>query len=313
MYRNLLLMAVCLSSTLLSTGHGQINRPATLPPAAGPAAGAEPGAGAGPAAASPASKSLAEMFEVALRSNPEVVQAEATVRQAEADLNQVRLKVVQEVITAYHEGRKQRELLGYYEEEAASFRKRFEVGQAAQGEGNQAFRQLAATRASLAQTEARLLYILGTGYGKKSVEGPKSVTPIGPAAAVPPMVAPGLPPLQIPDEFIAFLEAPTDLRLDEGQGLEDVFGLLRDLTGLNFIVDEEIELDTSFQTSLELSKVTVRKVLLALVDKFEGICFVFRDYGVFVTLPKKAATLRSATIPPRDELPRVSRLGYTVP
>ena len=179
MYRNLLLMAVCLSLTLLSTGHGQVvtgdfdgdgfEDLVVLDPA-------KP-----PPAASPASKSLAEMFELALRSNPEVVQAEATVRQAEADLNQVRLKVMQEVITAYHEGRKQRELLGYYVEEAENYKRRFAVGQATQGEGNQAFRQVAATRASLAQTEARLLYILGTGYGKKSVAGPKSVTPTGPA------------------------------------------------------------------------------------------------------------------------------------
>ncbi len=301
MYRTLLLMAVCLSSSIQSTGHGQVNRPATLPPAASPAA-ASPAA-ASPAAASPTSKSLAEMFELALRSNPEVVQAEATVRQAEADLNQVRLKVMQEVITAYHEGRKQRELLGYYEEEAANFRKRFEVGQATQGEGNQAFRQLAATRASLAQTEARLLYILGTGYGKKSVEGPKSVTPIGPAAAMPPMVAPGLPPPRIPEEFVAFLDAPIDVFWDEGDTLEAVFDFLRESTDVNFLVDEAIELDAPFQTSLELSELTVRKVLLALVDKFEGICFVFRDYGVFVTSRENAATLRSRTIPPREELP----------
>ncbi len=256
-----------------------------------------------PLATSPASKSLAEMFELALRSNPEVVQAEATVRQAEADLNQVRLKVMQEVITAYHEGRKQRELLGYYEEEAENFRKRFEVGQATQGEGNQAFRQLAATKASLAQTEAQLLYILGTGYGKMSVEGPKGVTPIGPAAAVPPMVAPALPSPRIPDKFIKFLDASIDMSFGEGEKLRDVFAILRDVTGLNFILDEGIELDDSLRTPLKLSDVTVRNFLLALVDKFEGICFVFRDYGVFVTSRENAATLRSRTIPPREELP----------
>ena len=52
---------------------------------------------------------LVDMLDVALRSNPEVLQTEAKVRQAQADLNQVRLKVTQEVITAYHERQKNQE------------------------------------------------------------------------------------------------------------------------------------------------------------------------------------------------------------
>ena len=129
------------------------------------------------------------------------------------------------------------------------------------------------------------------------------------AGTVPPMVAPGLPlpSPRIPEEFVPFLDAPFDLTLEQGQDLEEVFGRLRDLTQMNFIVDEEVDLGVTIETPLELSGVTVRKALLAVVDKFEGICFVFRDYGMFVTSREIAATLRSATIPPRDELPRVSR------
>ena len=63
------------------------------------------------------------------------------------------------------------------------------------------------------------------------------------------------------------------------------------------LATEKIELGVSVQTPLELSEVTVRKALLALVDKFEGLCFVFRDYGVLATTEYLASFMSGSTIP----------------
>ncbi len=56
-----------------------------------------------------------------------------------------------------------------------------------------------------------------------------------------------------------------------------------------------------FGTRVRLPNTSLRNALQAISDLFE-VCFVFRDYGVLVTNPVRALSLRSASIPPHDEL-----------
>jgi hypothetical protein len=45
----------------------------------------------------------------------------------------------------------------------------------------------------------------------------------------------------------------------------------------------------------------VRSLLLAIADQADGICFVARDYGLFVTSVERAWRMPGATIP--EEVP----------
>src|SRR4029453_15236802 len=56
---------------------------------------------------------LEDMIALALGSNPEVLQAEAKLRLAQANLNQVRLRTTQDVIETFHEPHNQGALLHY--------------------------------------------------------------------------------------------------------------------------------------------------------------------------------------------------------
>src|SRR5262245_39540919 len=57
----------------------------------------------------PLPKGLDEMIATALKASPEVLLAEAKLRQAQAELNQTRLKVTRDVVAAFNE-RKQKQI-----------------------------------------------------------------------------------------------------------------------------------------------------------------------------------------------------------
>src|SRR2546426_1472001 len=110
-------------------------------------------------------KTLEEMLAVALRSNPEILKAEAKVRKAEADLNQVRLKVTQEVIASYHELVKEKGTLDALVAQEDRIKKLMAVGQAPSDATSEILVSRLNANARAAQGEAQLRYKLGLGGG----------------------------------------------------------------------------------------------------------------------------------------------------
>src|SRR5574341_1438241 len=106
---------------------------------------------------------LEEMLAAALRTNPDILQAEARLQQAQARLNQARLKITQDVVTSFHEREKQRLLLGQRVRLAGNLKTMHENGRASESEYDQAQTAADEAKAQLAQVEAQLRYLLGLG------------------------------------------------------------------------------------------------------------------------------------------------------
>lgn len=106
--------------------------------------------------------SLEEMLGVALRSNPDIAVAEATVRQAEAKLRKARFKAAQDIASAYQEIEVQKGAVRAAEEQYESYKRLWEMGRATQAETILSLQAITAARSSLARAEAQIRYILGS-------------------------------------------------------------------------------------------------------------------------------------------------------
>ncbi|MBI4602150.1 MAG: hypothetical protein HY721_09340 [Planctomycetes bacterium] len=251
---------------------------------------------------------LEEQIAAAMRSNPDILVAEAKLRQAQAELNAVRLKVTQDVLKAHQEQRKQAELIGVIEQEVAETTQRVQSGQATNAELSRARFAAVEAKAAFQQNEAVLRYLLGLGGTLKATAfadvsrdaGIALAGPGLPGGATPPPPAPKRP--EVPEAFRAALEKAVDLYAGEGLPLPDALLTLQGDPQPIFSFDGRMDAKELI-VRLNVSGVPLRAVLLALADQLEGICFVFRDYGIFVTTQERAGTLRSATIP--EDVPLV--------
>jgi len=211
---------------------------------------------------------LEEMLTIALRSNPEILQAEAALRKAQADLNQARLKATQEVIGAFIE--RQRAPL----------------------DGPNAALD---AKARVAQTEAQLRYLLGLG-GTVTSEG----TVAQPVRPTPeplrrPELSAEMKEVLAKEVTLAFEGEPSDPNT-RGATLGDIIERLKDFdSGLSAVIDNSVPFIKT-ATSVNLTQKPLRALLLLLADRYK-LCFVFRDYGLFVTTPERAVRMYAPTIP----------------
>ena len=137
------------------------------PPQEPPKAGKE-----APDAVAPAREELPgtldAMIAAAIRSNPDVLRAEAKVLQAQTALNQARLRTTEEVISTAHERDRVERTLSVAEAAYVGARRRVEMGVAGTEELVQAEAGIIDSKAKIEQTRARLRYLLGLG-GEKSL------------------------------------------------------------------------------------------------------------------------------------------------
>lgn len=260
--------------------------------------GGAPGAGGGGPAPNKtvelpkAPETLEEMLAVALRSNPEVLQSEAKLRIAQANLNQTRLRVTQQVISGFHERQKQIEILKLQEHAMDNAKARLATGVVSQESVLEPMRAASESRAALAQIEAQTRYTLGLGGSLTSGAGSDS-----------PREAPA--PERRRNSFRADIIEALGKEVSVSfttLSIGDVLTSLKDLSGgkLHVLLDTNALVGAGGVT-LEMSRVPLRTVLEALAD-MRGICFVFRDYGVLVTTPERAATMMSPVIPEETPL-----------
>jgi len=208
---------------------------------------------------------LAEQLLAAQQTNPDILAAEAKVRLAQAELEQVRVKVAREIIAANWELQTQRVAVERAEAQSQA------------GKGDR--RQLIMEKAKLEELEASMPYILGKGMPGEaggSVSGKKSASP-------------KLPPKEVVEQVAAVLDNPTELDNIIEMPLLDVADFLRDYHNLVFLVDggdSFITRDTVI--TINTSSVPLGAALEALEDTNPPLHFVIRGYGILITSKESA-------------------------
>jgi hypothetical protein len=225
------------------------------------------------------------MLSVALRSNPEILQAEAKVRQAEADLNQARLKVMEEVVTAFHEREKQQAAIRSAEQSYMATRQRVESGTTHESELIVAEQALVESRSKLVQNEARARYLLGLG----------GLAAVAAGTGAPEATPAGRPPRErppIPERYREALEKKMSRPIALHTAGELAASLEEELGSqvINTLGD------AAWNTGVRLEEQPLRVALTAAHDLC-GVVLVFRDYGVLLTTGQRAATMNAPTFP----------------
>jgi len=234
---------------------------------------------------------LDEMIALALRSNPEVLVAEARLRQAQAELNQARLKLTQQVVDLYNQKQIKNIELESSKQSLEFARKRVSTGHGSQEEQVKA--ELARAQAELALTswEAQARYLLGIGGKLRLGEERDQVR--GEEPRKPHLV----PRPAMPESFQKALERPVQMEAREVT-LKELAKFLQKFTEIPFLVDLEnvddmVEIQLTFEKALPL-----KSALVALFDQRPDLCIVARGYGFFVTNAGRARGIQGATIPP---------------
>jgi hypothetical protein len=240
----------------------------------------------------PIPQNLDEMIAAALRANPEVVLAEAKLRQAQAELNQVRLQVTRDVVTAFAE-RKQ------HEGQLAAASQVLQQAQALQKRGTMSNTDVEKAKAELgqaevasAQSDAAMRYLIGVGTqmsadpfrAKSSNQEPeRAKTEARPQTPPDAMIGPLAK--QVTGPF-------------ENTNLADLTKRLSDQIGVSILVDANaFGFPAEFAISLTLREpVTLTQVFQALADQHD-MCFILRDYGILVTSEGRAMEIRAPAIP----------------
>ena len=219
-------------------------------------------------------ESLAEMIDAVLHRNPGI-------RSAEAELNQIRLRAVQE-LTELHGRREQ------LWETAAILEGMLEAAEGSPPQPLEAFelRQgLADARASVAELEAQLRYELGIG-APMEMQGHEPVDTI-------PMVPQARRDTEAPESLRQVLQVPISIEFDDVE-LHEIFRFMSDSWDFNIVAD--VVVGAEKVRYLSIKDVTLREALRAFANQCE-ICFVLKDYGIFATSHERAMRIPGATIP----------------
>jgi hypothetical protein len=109
----------------------------------------------------PAVPSLDELLDQALKNNPDVRVAEAKVREAEAELNRIRLQVSQKVISLHHDIATQKAIVEEFTQRYTTQEKLRSTGGTSQEDLRSAYLALEREKAKLAATEAEISSMVG--------------------------------------------------------------------------------------------------------------------------------------------------------
>ena len=293
---NVIALALLLTGAALAWGQpGTESEPAKAPPASEKAA--------------PAKSKLEEMLAQALKDNPDIRVAAAKLGEAEAELNRVRLGVMQKVVTLYHSMEMARADVATAERTLARVR---QLGRAVSREEVDAAEvALAAAKAKLAAVEAEVPYVTGkqphmtaaesatmrgllflqgmqTAGARKADLSNTQYALLGLEAARRPVQGP------LADRLRKALDTPVSLRVTEGS-VADVLRLLR---------EQEPALTIKYvpragagpKLTFELKDMPLGAALEYLLDSLTDYTIVIREYGLLLTVedrvPPGAVPLR---------------------
>lgn len=227
---------------------------------------------------------LGEALSLALGHNPQLLVAEAKVREVQAEYDQVSLSVVHEVTVAFREYAHEKKTLETINKS---------------GRDVVPARQIREGRENLERAKARLNYMLGidtrpegrwTKVQLRLLAEPAPVQVAVRGALRSPVAQPrDAGELTISPELQAVLNNMTDFDFTE-QPLSDVLDYLGERNHLQFLKKGNLDMPV---TAL-LKQVTVQAALQALADLTQT-SFVFRDYGILVVQhPSEAEIYRDS-------------------
>ena len=247
---------------------------------------------AGPALNAPALPgNLNDMLTMALSSNPEILVAEAKVREAQAELNQVRLTVMKEVATLYGQRRNHEQQLVLLKDALNAVKQQVGAGQKPQEELTKAMGALASGEIALTTCVAQIRYVLGAGG-----ETGNRLAAVGGSFAEEPPAGIRMPRPAIGDEFSQALDTPVQIDFED-KTLAEVFAQWQKAAGIPFVFQSPPIAENV--VTLRLPKpLPLRVALLALHDVQREFCFIVREYGIMVAYIDEVTTIPGAAIPP---------------
>lgn len=225
-------------------------------------------------------QNLGKAIERALIANPDLRLADAKVREARAELNQVKLATAQKVTIAFARWQFERSQLNTAEK---------------QPRGAMPASEIRRLRLELAEGAADLSYLLGNGATPPSDEAetvrhppPLSFDSSVPAAAAPATTRPG-----IPEQYAELMKKPVRVKISNFT-IKDVLAQWNDQTGGELRTVEHLgPMGYDLDIAGEVPLATALEMLADLTDS----AFVFRDYGLLAVPRQDAWKYSGATIP----------------
>ncbi len=214
------------------------------------------------------------MIEIAMHNNPDIAVAEAHLHAAETELRRARLKAVR-AVTELHRAR-----MGLHHEIDRL------IHESERPEENPEFHEL---HAELEEVAAQTRYLLGIG-GEMHLPGEHE--PRHPMHEQPLMPQPRPP---MPPELAEKLAIPIAFE-GAGETLAEVLRFAADSTGINIVLDFEVDPDQEVHITARRA-MPLSAFLLAIADQYEFLCFAVRDYGLLLTHKERAIRLNGPAIP----------------
>ncbi len=253
-------------------------------------------------------ETLEGALETAMRMNPEVVQAETKLREAEMTLRQAKLKIAQETKSAFDAYMSRKEQFQQAEKECNDkwinlHREGKLPPEVVSGAdrtslwGPRAGMQYAA--GLLAQAELAFRSVLGLDVSGTALNMDNGSAANGTPKAVvrETKLVEAVRPAITPEMRQKFhLDATATLEFAAGTPLTKILEFLAEYCEVNVVSD--LGLDTALKSSFLTRNFTLEKVFCALSDAMGGeVVFVIRDYGVLATKRELAERMNAPTIP----------------
>jgi hypothetical protein len=216
--------------------------------------------------------------------SPEVLIAEAQLREAQAKLQLARIEAAQRDI----ENSQVQRIVELAQKNVKELERRVENGIAPQHELLEAQERLAQAEAAVAKLRA----------------ASEIMEPAGMPGLDTAFNATTLFRLPVPRPELAkdddspvmnALNAPINIEFED-ETLRNISGFISEYVGVNIVMDVALRAADE-PVSLKLEDIPFRDALLALADAYGDVCFVIRDYGVFATTTERAMSINAPTIP----------------
>jgi hypothetical protein len=216
-------------------------------------------------------KTLDRALTVAMEQNPDIATATAKVKLAEAELNATQMEVTRKIIAKWTERQSQAHVFALLQTANTK------------APGSVAMSDLIAAGASLDRIEADLRYLIGLSSPAALRGDTVSVTATCKKATT------QLPHGPAVEKVRKALLATTTLSFTDYQ-LTDVVDYLKDLHKIEIQIDivalaEGHGDQSKIPITIDVKGVSLAAAIQAIEDKYPGLKFVVRNYGILVTTP----------------------------
>ena len=230
------------------------------------------------------------LISMAVRSNPDIRVAEAKVREAEAELERIRLKVAQDVIGMRRERSKAQRSLQLGEVRLEEAKKLVDSGHAQISVLREREIEYLGLRNTVEEIEEAMRFLVGSRYGVADGSAARQGdrfdrTADGTAASA--AVRPAL------SELMRSRLARQAPRVEQKGLIGAMLKSMTETEPVRFSIDPLIK---SFEVELDSGEGTIAEKLSLIADSVH-VVFVERDYGFYVTTPENAARMQGATVP----------------